>query len=373
MARALRTLALLVLALGHTPLRAAEPDGAPDAAPDAAQAPQIWSLNGFGTFGLAHSSEPKADFVFDNLQPKGAGFSRNWSNDIDTRLGVQLSANLDSHWSALLQLMSEYRWNGTYEPYVNWANVKYAFTPDFSVRIGRIALPSFMASNSRRVGYSNVAVRPPPEVYRLLVVNNSDGIDAQYRLRSGAMSNTITAVYGKKTVTNTRGIDVHSSGIAGLYDALEMGAVSAHIAYQVRHVDNQKPDLGKFMSVGASYDPGPWLLAGEWVRVSNYNGVGLEAVRAAWDVMAALRIERYTPYVVLADLHPLTDTGVAPIEQKTISAGVRWDCLKHIDVKLQFDHIHMSGRSVGTLQNFQPGFVAGGSLNIVSVAADFVF
>ena len=332
-----------------------------------------WSLNGFGTLGFSHSSEKSADFVFDNVQPKGTGYSRDWNPDIDTRLGVQVTANLNSEWSAVLQVLSEYRWDNSYTPFVNWANIRYAVSPDLSIRFGRIALASYMASSSRKVGYSNPWIRPSAEVYRLLVLTNSDGVDLSYRQHFQDVTNNLTLLYGKKTVINTRGAHIHSSDVWGVFDTLEYGPSSLHFAYQERHVDNQSPPLGRFISVSASYDPGQWLMNVEAVNVVNYDGKGVKAIRAAWNISAAYRLGRWTPFVSLSELRPLSETGVAPIAQKTISAGVRWDLMRNLDFKLQADHIRIGQGSAGTLQNLQPDFQRGGRVNVLTAAFDFVF
>jgi hypothetical protein len=68
----------------------------------------MFSFCGFGTLGVVHSSERDADFVAEaTSHPSGAGFSRSWSADVDSRLGAQVTAN-------------------------------FQFTPEFYVRVGRI-------------------------------------------------------------------------------------------------------------------------------------------------------------------------------------------------------------------------------------------
>lgn len=59
--------------------------------------------------------------------------------------------------------------------------------------------------------------------------------------------------------------------------------------------------------------------------------------------------------------------------QQTLSLGVRWDFTKNMDAKVQFDHTRFKGNSVGPLINPQPDFTSGGSLNVISLAVDFVF
>ncbi|MQA38548.1 porin [Rugamonas aquatica] len=360
--------AMLLALLGGAcalPARAAEPPSDP--------VQPMWSVNGFGTVGLAHSDQHAGDYVFDNLQPSGSGRNRQWTGDVDSRLGLQLTANFTPQLSGVVQVVSEYRSNNRYQPFISWANLKYAMTPDLSVRVGRIGLASFMASDSRRVGYSNMTARPPIEVYRLLALKESDGVDASYRTHFGGFSNTTSILYGKRTVTNTRGVDVHSTAVMGVFDTLERGPLVLHAAYQQRDVDNQNPPRGRFMSLGAAWDPGPWFVSGEWVRVGNYDGKGVKAIREAWYVNGGMRFGTLAPYVTLSELRPLTDTGNIPVAQRTYAAGLRWDAARNVDFKLQWDQLHLGSASYGTLQNVVAGAPRGGHVNVVSVLADFLY
>lgn len=74
------------------------------------------SFNGFGTLGLVHSNEDQADFVSNSLVDKGAGYSSAWSADVDSRLGLQLTADLTSRLSGIVQVVAERRYDGTYTP-----------------------------------------------------------------------------------------------------------------------------------------------------------------------------------------------------------------------------------------------------------------
>ena len=330
------------------------------------------AINGFGTLGLVHSSEQGADYSFDNLQPYGAGRSRDWSPDVDSRLGVQATYDLSERITAVLQLVSEYTSAGNYSPYANWANLSYRFSPEFSLRAGRIALASFLASDSRRVGYSNVMARPPIEVYRLLALKESDGVDATWRSRMGAAGNSLSLLYGSKTVVNTAGRHVHSRAVQGIFDTLEWGDLTVHLAYQERHVDNQNPQRGIFSSGGVAYDTGRWFAAAEWVRALNYNARALKITREAWYVNAGVRLGAYPPYLTLSELCPTRATKLATVAQSTISAGLRWDFARHWDLKLQWDHVKLGRDSYGTLQNVVRGTPSGGGVDLVSMAADFV-
>jgi hypothetical protein len=154
------------------------------------------SFSGYGTLGVAHSDNDHADYIADAFHPNGPGFSRSWSGDVDSRLGGQVTAAFTPNLSAVLQVTLQQRYDNTYRPMVEWANVKYQATSDFSVRAGRVVLPVFMVTDSRLVGYANAWVRPPVEVYSLIPVTSSDGVDASYRMHWGDATNTIQVTLG---------------------------------------------------------------------------------------------------------------------------------------------------------------------------------
>jgi hypothetical protein len=128
-----------------------------------------FSFNGFGTLGVVHSGE----------------------KHVDCLVGAQLSADLTPQLVAVVQVIAEENYDGTFRPHIEWANVKYGFTPDLSVRVGRTVLPVGLLSDTSKVGYTYAWVRPPQETYRLVPVTDSDGVDVSHRLRSGELTNTV--------------------------------------------------------------------------------------------------------------------------------------------------------------------------------------
>ena len=155
------------------------------------EAQPLFSFSGFGTLGAIHSDSDRADYLVDAFHPDGAGYTRRWSADADSRLGLQLTTNFASRLSAVVQVVSEQRYDGTYRPAVEWANVKLQATPDLSVRAGRVVLPIFMVTDSRKVGYANVWVRPPVEVYSLVPVT---GVALRYDNPGGTIFSTTPIV-----------------------------------------------------------------------------------------------------------------------------------------------------------------------------------
>jgi hypothetical protein len=392
------------------------------AAGDATSA-SMFSFSGFGTLGVLHSSEDRADFTASPLAPDGPGFSDAWSPNVDSRLGAQAMARFTPQLSAMLQVISEQRYNDTYTPHVEWANITYQPTPDLSLRVGRIVLPTFLLSDSRKVGYANPWVRPPVEVYSLSPIFDSDGADMSYKVHLGEVVNTVVGTYGQTNFGLPHGGSFPVKRLRVVADTVEYGAATLHIAYLAasynyntldplfdafrqfgaqgialanRYDLDDKP--AQLITAGALYDPGNWFVTGEWGQRKLNSAVG-EAT--AWYVSGGYRLSKFTPYLTysqstadsntfdpglsLSGLPPSVAGTAAGLNaalnsllesvavQKTISLGSRWDVMKNVDVKVQYDHINLGAGSAGTLINVQPDFQRGGIVNVASIAVDFVW
>jgi Gram-negative porin len=397
----------------------------PAAAPAAAEDPgaSMFSVSAFGTLGVVHSSEDNADFTASSEQPNGAGYSHSWSPDVDSRLGAQATAHFTPQLSAMLQVISEQLYDKTFKPHVEWANITYQPTPEFSVRLGRIVLPTFLISDSRKVGYANPWVRPPVELYALSPVFDSDGADVNYQMQVGKLVNTLVGTYGNTHFGTPGGGELDAKRLWVIADTVEYGPLTLHIAYQQSSytfhfldplfdafrqfgpqgaaladkydLDNKSAQL---ITAGAMYDPGKWFVTGEWAKRNMHSAI---VESTAWYLSGGYRLAKFTPYMTYAKvkadgntsdpglnvsaLPPFlagpanglnaglnTTLGMTAV-QNTISVGSRWDFMKNTDLKLQYDHIDLGSGSAGTLVNVQPGFQPGGTVNLFSIAIDFVW
>ena len=385
--------------------------------------PQIFSFAGYGTLGLVHSSESQADFVDNYLQTRGAGHSQNWSAGVDSRLGAQVTASFNPQWSAVLQVISQQNYEDNYKPSVEWANVKYQATPDFSVRLGRIALPTFLTADYRNVGYAIPWVRTPGELYNLIPITNSDGLDLRYRMHFGEAINTVQAEIGTGHIRVSDDSSVDFTAMHALTDTLEYGPLTVRATYlranldldiatqlfdaisqfgpqgaalSDRYAGNNKPI--SYAGIGASYDPGDWFVMGEIGNTVTHSFLG---EKTAGYVTAGWRAGKWTPYATYAQVSAnsnrsdpgLPTAGLPPqyayeamalntglnqllgdiAVQKSFSVGLRWDFMKNASVKTQVDFIRLGQGSPGDFENTQPGFTGGGHATVGSVALDFVF
>ncbi len=413
------TLAAAMLAMAA--LAQAQAQAPSEAAPATSDGP-TWTFGGFGTLGVSHSNLSDADYVIKVLKKSGVGHSGNWSAAVDSRLGAQLDLKVDSRWSAVMQLVSEQGYDGSYRPVVEWANIKYRVSPELSVRIGRIALPIYLAADYSKVGYAYPWLRTPVEVYGTLQISNSDGIDGTYRWSAGGMNHTTQGFFGGTNVDLPLDSRAGARRLRGFSHTVDRGAFSARGSYLAGDVTvdlvhplfqvfrqfgppgNALADRYDFdhkrmtaWSVGANYDPGDWFLTGEYSSLKVRSFLGHST---GFFVSGGYRFGNLTPYATYtrtksesANPEPglplygspaqvgaaaalngaLGDLLRSVATQETASAGMRWDFKRNMALKLQYDRVRPHGDSTGTLINVQPGFRSGRAFGVISATLDFVY
>ena len=391
-------------------------------ADDSATAPR-WTFGGYGTLGFVHSNDSQSDFTANVLNPGNAGASHEWSATVDSRVGVQLGLNLDSKWSAVLQVVSERTLQSGYAPMVEWANIKYQATPDFNLRVGRIALPLFLAGDYRKAGYALPWVRPPVELYGAIPISNSDGVDASYRWSAAGINNVTQVFFGRTDIAIAPQVHATAREMTGLSNTTTSGALTVrasamtteltvNLAHELfaglsqfgpqgtalagrYEVNAKRADV---VSLGASYDPGTWFLMGEVGRMNARSYLG---DKTAAYVSGGYRFGDLTPYVSYAVSHANTPTDVPGLNlnglppplagagtqlnaglnqllatiprQRSVTVGARWDLHANYALKLQYDRLTPQSGSNGTFINVQPGFQSGHPIGVMSVSIDFVF
>jgi hypothetical protein len=401
----------------------------------------IFQLHAYGTAGVVHSNQDQADFVSSfSQQPQGAGFTHSWAYDVDSKAAIQLDAKITDKLSAVVQLISENDYNSSwtgkpnprFRPSLEWANVKYAITDEWTARVGRMVLPINMMSEYRNVGYSLPFIRPPQEIYGPVPFTNIDGGEVSYAKRLGQATNTVVVGIGD---TSTRGaIGAIQSNLYFIADTIESGALTVRATYLHNQVKGATgfgtlftgfadaaasfpggeaaASAARYMDgrynfsywgniehydLGATYDPGNWFVMTE---VHRYTSRGLVGKANAGFVTAGYRTHGFTPYATYARLvsvhqsYPSIPLGGLPPPlagygavlnglvasfnsgnegQRTLTAGLRWDFMKNLDLKVQYDNVRLDAGSTGLFVNEQPGFRLGSTASVFSLAVDFVF
>lgn len=334
------------------------------------------SVDAFGTLGAVHSDYRQADFVVANpFMPRGVGHSRRWASDQDTKLGLQLSADA-GRFSAVVQGITKLRYDNTFKPELEWANVKFAITPDLSVRAGRVVLPTFLSSDTENVGYVRPWVRTPGEIRVQLPMTNSDGIDLTYQFETGAVSHRLQVLFGQNEENLPENEVFQNKRIRTLTDTLEHGPLTVHLGYQkmeYRVTPNpEKYDFEAF-DIGVAYDPGAWYAIAEQFNTFD-DAMG--NARAS-SLGGGYRFGNLTPYLVWSKIEQSSvgSLGARPVlDQRTVATGVRWDFARNMDLKLQYESVEIGTAIIpASFINLQPGMQVGDRVNVISATLDFVW
>jgi predicted porin len=376
-----------------------------------------FSFSGFATIGVVGTNTDDAQYVIPPGQVRGA--DKSWSGEVDSKLGLQATYRLNSMFSGTAQLLSKNNGKGNFNPALEWAFVKAQLTPSLAVRFGRMGAPFFAVSDFRDVGYSNTWLRPPIDVYGQIPVSNFDGVDALYQTSLGSATVSLQVLAGTSTAHVLRskakqkegvgfnataefdgGITLrlgHIQGKLTIYSddlsSLAAGLQSVPLA-SVSSVGDQLSAKAKdvsFTGLGLAVDRGNWLFNAEYTmrRTDTY-----VADTTGWYTTLGYRVGKFTPYLTLSrvkvddsnvdntiplgvsdelsGLKAVVDVIVASQQasQKTVALGLRWDAMRNVALKAQFDRIRPD--SVGFFAHPQAGF-GGGHVNVYSLAVDMVF
>ena len=378
-----------------------------------AQPDNIFSLSGFGTAGLVGTSRDGAEYVIPG-QIRGA--DKSWSSQVDSKLGLQIGAKLNTMFSATVQVLSKQDGQGSFSPQIEWAFLKMQATPGLAIRAGRMGAPLFAVSDFRDVGYANTWLRPPIDVYGQVPISHFDGVDATWQTSVAGKTLTLQGLAGRSssTVEQTR---VEIDTLLGLNATLELidglnlrlGHVTGKLTVRATSLNQlvgvlrQTPfaNVGdqldpndkraSFSGVGLSYDQGNWVALAEFTKRKTQSFI---PDTTGWYTTLGYRIGSVTPYVTLSrlktdssnvnntipaavvvgglPLRAVVDgaTAAQSTPQKTAALGVRWDAWRNVAVKAQWDSIKTTG--AGQFYAAQPGF-ANRRVNVYSLAVDFVF
>lgn len=390
------------------------------------ESPSWFKVSGFGTLAATRSSEKNADFITNYSEPKGPGFTRSFDLGVDSRVGLQFDVKFSERFSAVVQGISEHRYDDTYTPYLNMAHLKFQALPGLAFRAGRIPYSAYLISDYQKVGYATPWVRPPVEVYQFNPITSIDGGDLTWQASAGQVA------FSGQLVAGSASVKIPQSGVEARFKVNDfvgasLAASYGHGTYRAFYgqmkgtLDNPyldgptspfvilrsptlltpygpmpnpyfapaaadqldiKKDRITYASVGFNYDPGDWFVMGEWTRKRGDENALLHFTAAY--VTGGYRIGNWTPYLTVAWKGTDSPTSspntvvnaivsTADHAQSSVGGGARWDFHANLALKAQFDHVKNATGSFGALVNPQPAFQTGGNYNLTTLALDFVF
>jgi hypothetical protein len=365
-----------------------------------------FSVSGFGTVGAVRTSSDDVEFVRDISQPRGA--RSQWNGRVDSVFGLQASWRMTPEFEAVVQGVSRYRYDRTFTPEIAWAYLKYEPNPALSLRFGRLGTEFFMLADSRMVGYSYLTVRPPGDYFWYLPFFSVNGADAALTVPLGDNMLHGKIYYGiadGKIPLADRQWKIDGSPLMGAYLEYQTGAWVLRGSYANIRFNSSLPIADQFYAVlppalarasldyietdgtrshyyslGLVYDSGPWQLQ-LMLNSVDQGSRAFENSRAGY-VLAGYRIGSVTPYLGYSRVdstrrgttaHP----GVARVQadsrtqQGTVIVGARWDVMRNLAFKAQWDAIRGDPSSIFPYRRETADW--DGRLDVFSLTMDFVF
>ncbi len=370
-----------------------------------------FTLQGFGTLGAARSTTKDVEFVRDLSQRRG--IVDEWSPAIDSVLGVQGSWRINPQFEAVAQATGRAGSRGGFTPELTWAYVKYDPTPYLSLRAGRLGTEFFMLADSRWVGYSFLTVRPPGDYFWYLPFYGIHGGDAAVSANVGEGVVRGKVFYGLsrgKIPLASEDWKINGSPMMGAYLEYQIGGWHLRGSYANLRFEHDLPiaqvlpspltlstaaanflqTRGKrthYYSLGVVYDQGPWQAQ----LMLNHIEQGTEALESSDGGygLVGYRIASVTPYLGYSWVYSherATPLGFDPVttgviryvrqdshtDQKTTFIGVRWDVVRNVALKAQWDAIRGASDSYFPYRKDHRA-TWDGKTNIFSLTLDFVF
>lgn len=375
--------------------------------PAMAESESAFSLQGFGTLGIARTTTDNVEFVRDLSQPRG--IKKEWSPLVDSVLGVQGAWQINPQLEAVVQATSRYRYDQTFYPEIAWAYLKYDPIPNLSLRAGRLGTEFFMMADSRWVGYSFLTVRPPGDYFWYLPFYSIHGADAAINVPLGESVLRAKVFYGHSNGQIPLADEqwkIAGSPMVGGYLEYQMAAWQVRASYANIQFKSDLPisavmqktiGLGTtsaedaflatrdtrthYYSLGVVYDQGPWQ-AQLMLNHIEQGSKALESSDAGY-LLAGYRVDQVTPYLgyswVRSRQHgkPL-DAITAFVmedthsEQHTTFLGMRWDVAKNIALKAQWDEIRGDATSIFPYRKDNRARWDG-NMDVFTLTMDFIF
>ena len=377
-----------------------------------------FQFSGFGTLGYAALDEDGVEY---RLGKALDGVTDSGSFLFDSRLGVQLDAQISPLMSATVQALVRDNHEGDFAPDLEWAFLRFQLNDSWTMRIGRMSLPLFNLSDSREVGYANELIRPPEDTYVQSPLRYFDGVDVIGQFDFGETILTAQAMAGRIDEDIYNGASAEADTMVGLNIGLTKGIARVRLS-QIRapiaiDVPAHAPLIGGLQQL-APLLPAAATVANELSNTEHdttFSGVALEldfervfidaeyTMRtsesfvlgtAGWYVSAGYRLGNWTPFLYYSRLEgkesapaltlppdpslaPLAvglDLIYAPPDQQTLGIGARWDFKPNMALKLQFERIQRDGIGLSFFRSDDSLTLdTGEDVNLFSFGLDFLF
>ena len=342
------------------------------------------TISGYGTVGGTFTSDNNYAYIHDGTEFVGAGSQ--FDVGLESRIGLQAVVNFGSGLSITVQELAKQRGSEKFDLGTEWAFLQYSPDPDWKLRLGRVALATFLFSDSREVGYAAPWFRAPNELYGSDAFQNLDGVQALWHHAVGPVVLGLKGGYGSSSTNYSELGSVYNVDVKHVYNVaatLEYGDFLLRVSQTVFRLPTTLPLSAvyavtftlkdTFNSVGLQYDNGKAIVLSEFAKRTENDapviGRPLD-ISNEWYVAGGWRFGKLTPLVIYGKFNP-GQSVVTPeaASYGTWSGGLRYDIVRNVALKAQVSRVQAGNSTYWVTAN--PA--SDERVNVYSVGADFVF
>jgi len=341
------------------------------------------TVSGYGTVGGTFTSD--SNFAYRHDPGEFVGASNQFDIGLESRLGLQALVDFGSGFSVTVQELARERGSDVFSLGTEWAYVQYAPTSDLKVRLGRVALSTFLISESREVGYAQPWFRSPNEVSGVEPFYYMDGGEVLRSHSVGPVQIGLVAGYGNSQtslVINDQPLDIKANAVFNASATIQYGSFMVRVAQTDLHNPITIPlsatfsesyeVADKFTSVGLQYDDGKAIVMSEWAKRSQNVGPGLPLPLAAskqWYAGGGWRFGKLTPMVIYGESEDEATLLTPAGNSGTWYGSLRYDVAQNIALKAEVSRPQAKNSTYWITTDF----TSDKRVNVYSLGADFVF
>jgi hypothetical protein len=380
-----------------------------------------FSVSGFGTVAVTKTDNDQTLFRASSLSSEGS--QGDYSLYPDSKVGLRVDTNFNNNLSASIQTIATMQTKTSDDIRLDWANLKYRFNDEFSIFAGRLKAPIYLYSDILDVSYVHPYIRLPQEIYTFIPFFKLDGVQLNHHYIGESCSLDTSIYYGssKETlindVQNNVTSDFNTDDMYGISLTSSFDDFKIRTSYTNTKITITNPDLDNLFNnlslygfddvtkhleidekevnvytIGLTYDNLDYFVTAEAIRIDTDSLV--QGIDTAY-ISAGYRIDKFTPYITLADssqkkLAPQTSipavgpaaalryaidstAAIMNLSQRSVSFGTRYELADNMSLKFQYDKIDVSSDHQTIHIRYPEGNQNLDDINVYSVAIDWVF
>jgi hypothetical protein len=341
------------------------------------------TISGYGTLGGTITSDDNSAYTHDPTEFVGAG--HHIDIPLDSKIGVQAVIDFGSGFSVTAQEVARQRGSDNFSLGTEWLYLQYSPDSDWKFRLGRVALATFLFSESRNVGYAAPWFNAPNELYAVLPFQTLDGAQVQWHHRLGPVGLRLDGTYGNTSqpyLASGAPITVKVRDGYNIAAALDYGDFTFRVAQTKFDVPFSLPLsatytlnfvlTGTYNTVGLQYDNGKAIVISEYAKGTQSN-IPLfnepPGANTAWYVAGGWRFGKWTPLLTYGEYRAGRSLGEPVGSYGTWSGSLRYEVARNVALKAQVSRPQAADTPYWTVANY----ASTERVNVYSLGADFVF